>query len=70
MLSTNWSLSKSERKGWEWLAVREVVTTAEYEKAMEIPKRTVLNHLKSFVEQGFIKKEGAGNATRYRITRP
>jgi ATP-dependent DNA helicase RecG len=63
-------LSKSERKGWEWLAVREIVTTAEYEKAMEVPRRTALNHLKSFVELGFLKKEGAGNATRYRIVRP
>ena len=63
-------LSKSERKGWEWLAVQEVVTTAEYETAMEIPRRTALNHLKTFVEQGFLEKEGAGNATRYRIVQP
>lgn len=32
--------------------------------------QTALNHLKSFVEHGFLKKEGAGNATQYRISRP
>lgn len=60
-------LSKSERKGWEWLVLRDVTTTAEYETAMEIPNRTALNHLKHFVELGFLEKEGAGSATQYRI---
>ncbi len=63
-------LSKSERKGWEWLAARVVVTTAEYETALEIPRRTALNHLKHFGDLGLLKKEGTGNATKYRITRP
>jgi ATP-dependent DNA helicase RecG len=63
-------LSRSERKGWEWLAVREIVTTAEYEAEMEIPRRTALNHLKHFVDLGLLKKEGAGNSTKYRIVRP
>jgi ATP-dependent DNA helicase RecG len=63
-------LSKSEREGWERLAVREIVATAEYETAMDIPRRTALNHLKHFVELGFLKKEGAGSATKYRILQP
>ena len=60
-------LSKSERKGWEWLALRDVVTAAEYETEMGIPRRTALNHMKTFVDLGFLKKEGAGSATSYRV---
>lgn len=63
-------LSKAERKGWEWLAVREVVTTAEYQAAMDIPRRTALNHIKTFVENGFLNKQGTGSATKYRIVQP
>lgn len=62
-------LSKTERMGWEWLAAREVVTAAEYEAALEIPRRTALNHLKHFVELGFLNKEGSGISTKYRIIR-
>jgi len=60
-------LGKSERKGWEWVAAQETITTADYEKAMDVPNRTALNHLKHFVELGFLAKEGAGSATNYRI---
>ena len=60
-------LSKSERKGWEWAAAKEAITTADYETAMDVPNRTALNHLKHFVELGFLAKEGAGSATKYRI---
>lgn len=58
-------LSKAERAGWEWVATKQAVTSAEYVEAMGVPSRTALNHLKHFVSLGLIRKLGSGPATRY-----
>ncbi len=63
-------LSASERKGWEWLSLRENTTTTEYAAAMRIPGRTALNHLKRFVDLGLLRRVGAGRASRYEVVRP
>ncbi len=62
-------LSEAERAGWAWLVTRETITTAEYEKAMEVPNRTAKNHLKRLTELGFLRMIGAGPATRYEVAR-
>ena len=58
-------LSKAERAGWEWLATRQSVSSAEYMEALGVPSRTALNHLKHFASLGLIRKVGSGPATRY-----
>ena len=63
-------LNKSEVVGWEWLAGRDTVTTAEYEEAMKLPNRTAKNHLRKLTELGLLKMTGAGRATRYHVVRP
>ena len=50
------SLSKSERKGWQWLATQHTIAAQEYADALSIPKRTAQNHLKHFTELGLIKR--------------
>jgi len=62
-------LSKAELVGWEWLAGRDTVTTAEYEEAMKLPNRTAKNHLRKLTELGLLKMTGAGRATRYKVIR-
>lgn len=62
-------LSEAERTGWDWLATRDLVTTAEYQKAMDVPNRTAKNHLKKLTKLGFLKMVGAGRATRYEVVR-
>jgi ATP-dependent DNA helicase RecG len=61
------SLSKSERKGWQWLATQRTIAAQEYADAMSIPKRTAQNQLKHFIELGLIKPTGSGPATRYEV---
>jgi ATP-dependent DNA helicase RecG len=63
-------LSKAERTGWQWLATKQTVTSAEYATAMRAPNRTALNHLKHFSALGLVRKLGSGPATRYEVTRP
>lgn len=62
-------LTKPERDGWEWLATRTSVTTAEYQQAMNLPNRTAKNHMKKLTELDLLKKAGAGRATRYEVIR-
>jgi ATP-dependent DNA helicase RecG len=62
------ALSKAEVAGWEWIATKDFVASAEYSAAMDIPSRTALNHLKHFVELGLLHKAGIGSATRYEVT--
>lgn len=62
-------LSDAERAGWDWLASRDWVTTAEYQQAMEIPNRTAKNHMKKLTDLGLLKRVGAGRATRYEVVR-
>jgi len=64
------SLSKAERKGWQWLVAQEAIAAQEYADAMVIPKRTALNHLKHFTELGLIQRTGSGPATRYEVLLP
>ncbi|RMH03656.1 MAG: hypothetical protein D6702_05330, partial [Planctomycetota bacterium] len=63
------ALSQAERHGWEWLVTQEVVTSAAYEEAMEIPSRTAKFHLKRFTDLGLLERIGAGPATKYRVRR-
>lgn len=60
-------LSKSERKGWEWVVSKQTVTTGEYETAMAVSNRTALNHLKKFIELGLTKRLGSGPSTEYQV---
>jgi len=63
------SLSTAEKTGWEWLTTRDVVTSAEYAKAVSIPGRTALNHLKHLTELGLLRRTGGGPSTRYKVLR-
>jgi ATP-dependent DNA helicase RecG len=62
-------LSEAERRGWEWLTSQDLVTTAEYEQAMNLPNRTAKNHLKKLTDLGLLEMTGAGRATKYRVQR-
>ena len=62
-------LSDAERKGWDWLATREVVTTAEYQEAMDVPLRTARYQLGHLSELGLLRKVGSARATRYEVVR-
>lgn len=62
-------LSAAERAGWAWLVTQVTFTTAEYQKAMNIPNRTAKNHLKRLTEAGLLRMTGAGRATRYEVER-
>ena len=64
------SLSKAEQKGWQWLSTRGTITSSEYARAMGIPNRTALNHLKRFAELGLLRRAGAGPSTRYDVLSP
>lgn len=62
-------LSEPERAGWAWLVTREKVTAVEYEEALDVPRRTALNHLKRLTELGLLEKRGAGRTTSYEVVR-
>ncbi|MEW5825249.1 MAG: ATP-binding protein [Candidatus Bipolaricaulota bacterium] len=62
-------LSEAERTGWDWLATREVVTTAEYQDAMGIPLRTARFQLGHLSELGLLRRVGSARATRYEVLR-
>jgi ATP-dependent DNA helicase RecG len=63
------ALSKAERTGWQWLATKETVSSADYAAAMEVPNRTALNHMRHFTELGLVRKRGSGPSTRYEVVR-
>jgi ATP-dependent DNA helicase RecG len=63
------SLNSSERQGWQWLTTRDVVTAAEYETALKVPRRTALNHLKRFDGFGLVRRVGKGRSTKYEVTK-
>lgn len=63
-------LSDAERAGWAWLVTREVVTTAQYQAAMELAERTARSHLKHFADLGLVRAEGAARARRYEVVLP
>lgn len=62
-------LSEAERAGWDWLVTRETITTAEYQKVMNLPNRTAKNHLRKLTGLGLLKMVGAARATRYGVVR-
>ena len=62
-------LSKAERAGWEWIVTRDSVTTAEYQKAMNLPNRTAKNHMKKFTDLDLLVMVGSGRATLYEVVR-
>lgn len=64
------SLSKAERKGWQWLSTQDTVTSSEYAAAMDVPNRTALNHLKRFANLGLLRRTSAGPTTRYEVLPP
>jgi ATP-dependent DNA helicase RecG len=61
------SLSKAERRGWQWLSVKGNAKSGQYAVALEIDERTARRHLNRFVELGMAKKIGSGPATEYSV---
>ena len=64
------ALTEAERAGWAWLVTREIVTTAAYQKALEVPARTARSHIKRFVDLGLLRAQGAARARRYAVVLP
>ena len=64
------ALSQAEKSGWEWLATRDVVTSAEYAETMGISLRTARYHLSRLSKLGLLRVVGAGRATRYKVVQP
>jgi ATP-dependent DNA helicase RecG len=64
------SMSSSEKRGWQWIATKETMTSTEYAEAMGLPYRTAMNHLRRFQDLGLLEKAGAGRATEYKVLRP
>ena len=64
------SLSKAERKGWQWLTTQETVTGIAYAAAAGIPQRTALNHLTRFAGLRLLRRTGTGPSTKYEIIGP
>jgi ATP-dependent DNA helicase RecG len=60
-------LSKSEQKGWQWLAARGDAKSSEYAKAMDIEVRTARRHLVHFEKLGLVRKTGSGPTLRYKV---
>lgn len=64
------SLSKSQRRGWEWVAAAAgPVGSQEYADAMGISKRTAQYHLTHFSKLGLVTPTESGPATRYEVAR-
>lgn len=63
------SLASAEREGWKWLVTQDRVKTSQYVKALDVPNRTALNHLKKLTELGLLKKVGSGPTTQYEVIR-
>lgn len=61
------SLSRGERSGWKWLATRQTTASGEYARALHVPNRTALNHIKRFTQLRLLRKVGSGPATRYEV---
>lgn len=62
-------LSRTERKGWEWLSgVPQPVSAQEYAAKMGLSKRTAIYHLSHFVKLNLVKAVKSGPATQYQVT--
>jgi ATP-dependent DNA helicase RecG len=66
-LAAQESLSKSERKGWQWLSKRGKTNSSEYAAAMAVEPRTARRHLTRFEELGLVKRTGAGPSLGYEV---
>ena len=53
----------------QWYEAPFDLSDNEYEQAMEVPNRTAKNHLKRLTDLGFLRRTGAGRATRYEVVR-
>ncbi len=61
------ALSKSEQKGWQWLATRGKAKSGEYAEAIGVETRTARRHLGHFEELGLVKKTGSGPSQSYEV---
>lgn len=61
------ALSKSEQKGWQWLATRGKAKSGEYADAMSVDSRTARRHLGHFEKLGLVKKTGSGPSLQYEV---
>jgi ATP-dependent DNA helicase RecG len=61
------SLSKSEQKGWQWLATQGRTSSGHYADTMKIETRTARRHLNRFEELGLVRKTGSGPSIEYEV---
>jgi Fic family protein len=61
------SLSKSEQKGWQWLATQGRTSSSHYADTMKIESRTARRHLNRFEELGLVRKTGSGPSIEYEV---
>jgi len=61
------SLSKSEKKGWQWLATQGRTSSSQYADTMKIETRTARRHLNRFEELGLVRKTGSGPSIEYTV---
>jgi ATP-dependent DNA helicase RecG len=61
------ALSKSEQKGWQWLATRGKAKSGEYAEAIGVEPRTARRHLGHFEELGLVEKTGSGPSQSYEV---
>ena len=61
------SLSKSEQKGWQWLATQGRTSSSHYADTMKIETRTARRHLNRFEELGLVRKTGSGPSIEYEV---
>jgi len=61
------SLSKSEKKGWQWLATQGRTSSSQYADTMKIEIRTARRHLNRFEELGLVRKTGSGPSIEYTV---
>jgi ATP-dependent DNA helicase RecG len=58
-------LSKSERKGWAWLAAKGHAKSGDYAVALDSDERTARRHLNHFLELRLVRKSGSSTTTEY-----
>ncbi len=61
------SLSKSEQKGWQWLATQGRTSSSHYADTIKIETRTARRHLNRFEELGLVRKTGSGPSIEYEV---
>lgn len=61
------ALNRDEKRSWEFLATRTVVTRKEYAEHMGYDSRKAQRHLKRMVSLGLLQKVGASSATEYKV---